>query len=58
MQLAIAIISVFYMFIYIVSELTSISNIYALMIGKSTVRATWCPQFLQLFNLQITVCRK
>lgn len=36
MQLAIAIISVFYMFIYIVSELTSISNIYALMVGKNT----------------------
>lgn len=36
MQLAIAIISVFYMFIYIVSELTSISNIYALIVGKST----------------------
>ena len=48
MQLAIAIISVFYMFIYIVSELTSISNIYALMVGKSTVRATWRPQFLRI----------
>ena len=51
MQLAIAIISVFYMFIYSVSELTAISNIYALMVGKSTVRATWRPLFLQI-NLQ------
>jgi Na+/proline symporter len=38
MQLAVAVVSVFYMFIYIVSELTSISNIYALMVDKSTVR--------------------
>lgn len=37
MQLVIAIISVFYMFIYIVSELTSISNIYALMVDRGTV---------------------
>lgn len=36
MQLVIAIISVFYMFIYIVSELTSISNIYALMVDRGT----------------------
>mmetsp|Transcript_20820 Transcript_20820/g.45417 ORF Transcript_20820/g.45417 Transcript_20820/m.45417 type:complete len:640 (+) Transcript_20820:256-2175(+) len=36
MQLAVAVMSVFYMFIYIVSELTSISNIYALMVDKST----------------------
>ena len=34
MQLAVAAISVFYMFIFIVSELTSISNIYGLLIGK------------------------
>ncbi|GMI03276.1 hypothetical protein TrRE_jg558, partial [Triparma retinervis] len=36
MQLATAGISVFYMFIFIVSELTSISNIYGLLVGKST----------------------
>ena len=36
MQLATAGISVFYMFIFIVSELTSISNIYGLLVDKST----------------------
>ena len=36
MQLTTAGISVFYMFIFIVSELTSISNIYGLLVGKST----------------------
>lgn len=34
MQLAVAGISIFYMFIFIVAELTSISNIYALLVGK------------------------
>jgi len=36
MQLATAGISVFYMFIFIVSELTSISNIYGLLVGYDT----------------------
>jgi len=34
MQLSVAIISVFYMFIFIVAELTSISNIYGMLVGK------------------------
>lgn len=33
MQLCVAAVSVFYMWIYIVSELTSISNVYGLMVG-------------------------
>jgi Na+/proline symporter len=33
MQLAVAVISIFYMYIYIVSELTSLSNIYANLVG-------------------------
>ena len=36
MQLAVASVSVFYMFIYLVAELTSISNVYALLVGKET----------------------
>ena len=36
MQLVVAGLSVFYMFIFIVAELTSISNIYGLLIGKDT----------------------
>lgn len=36
MQLCIACISVFYMFIYLVSELTSISNVYGLVVGLDT----------------------
>ncbi|GMH59935.1 hypothetical protein TL16_g09355, partial [Triparma laevis f. inornata] len=36
MQLIVAGLSVFYMFIFIVAELTSISNIYGLLIGKDT----------------------
>eukprot|EP00804_Cyclotella_cryptica_P001965 CCRYP_007409-RC/>CCRYP_007409-RC protein AED:0.11 eAED:0.11 QI:141/0.88/0.9/1/0.77/0.7/10/303/631 len=36
MQFSIAAISVFYMFIYMVSEMTSISNVYGLVVGKDT----------------------
>ncbi len=36
MQLSCAAISVFYMWIYLVAEFTSISNIYALLVGKPT----------------------
>lgn len=36
MQLAIAAVSGFYMFIYIVAELTSISSVYALLTGNSS----------------------
>lgn len=36
MQVAVAAVSVFYMFIYLVAELTSISNVYALLVGKET----------------------
>jgi Na+/proline symporter len=36
MQLGITAISFFYMFIYLVSELTSISNVFALVVGKPT----------------------
>ena len=36
MQVAIAIVSGFYMFIYIVAELTSISNVYALLTGNGS----------------------
>lgn len=36
MQLACAAISVFYMWIYLVAEFTSISNVYALLVGKET----------------------
>ncbi|KAL7537996.1 hypothetical protein ACHAXR_008202 [Thalassiosira sp. AJA248-18] len=36
MQLCIAAISVFYMWIYLVAEFTSISNIYGLMVGLDT----------------------
>jgi len=36
MQLLVACVSVFYMFIYIVAELTSIANVYALLVNKST----------------------
>jgi len=36
MQFACAAISVFYMWIYLVAEFTSISNIYALIVGKET----------------------
>eukprot|EP01082_Thalassiosira_pseudonana_P001552 g542.t1.2.5e174188 g542 g542.t1 contig10:261433-263116(-) len=36
MQLSIAAISVFYMFIYLVSEMTSISNVYGLIVGLDT----------------------
>ncbi|GMI15607.1 hypothetical protein TrVE_jg32 [Triparma verrucosa] len=36
MQLVVAGVSVFYMFIFVVAELTSISNIYGLLIGKDT----------------------
>jgi len=36
MQLCIACISVFYMFIFIVAELTSISNIYGMLVGVDT----------------------
>jgi len=35
MQLSVACISVFYMFIYIVAELTSISNIYGMIVGEN-----------------------
>ena len=38
MQVAIAIVSGFYMFIYIVAELTSISNVYALLTGEDSKR--------------------
>lgn len=40
MQLSIAAISVFYMFIYLVSELTSISNVYGLIVGVDTFDPT------------------
>lgn len=36
MQVTCAAISVFYMWIYLVAELTSISNVYALIVGKET----------------------
>jgi len=36
MWFSVSVISVFYMFIFIVSELTSISNIYALLVGEDT----------------------
>jgi SSS family solute:Na+ symporter len=36
MQLTCTAISVFYMWIYLVAELTSISNVYALLVGKET----------------------
>lgn len=36
MQVSIAAISVFYMWIYLVSEMTSISNVYGLMVGLDT----------------------
>lgn len=36
MQVAIAGVSVFYMFIYLVAELTSISNVFALLTGDSS----------------------
>jgi len=36
MQFSCAAISVFYMWIYLVAEFTSISNIYALLVGKQT----------------------
>jgi hypothetical protein len=36
MQLACAAISVFYMWIFLVAEFTSISNVYALLVGKET----------------------
>ncbi|KAL7466580.1 hypothetical protein ACHAXS_006874 [Conticribra weissflogii] len=36
MQLSVAAISVFYMFIYLVSEMTSISNVYGLLVGLDT----------------------
>lgn len=36
MQLVVSAVSVFYMFIYIVAELTSIANVYALLVNKST----------------------
>mmetsp|Transcript_28017 Transcript_28017/g.62504 ORF Transcript_28017/g.62504 Transcript_28017/m.62504 type:complete len:576 (+) Transcript_28017:180-1907(+) len=36
MQLAVAAISGFYMFIYLVAELTSIANVFALLVGKDT----------------------
>jgi len=35
MQLSVACISVFYMFIFIVAELTSISNIYGMIVGEN-----------------------
>lgn len=41
MQLSCAAISIFYMFVYLVAELTSISNIYALMINKPTLGENW-----------------
>ena len=36
MQLSCASISIFYMWIYLVAEFTSISNVYALLVGKET----------------------
>lgn len=36
MQVATICISIFYMFIYLVAELTSISNVYALLVGKDS----------------------
>jgi len=36
MQLSTAAVSVFYMFIYLVAELTSISNVFALLVGNMT----------------------
>ena len=38
MQIAIAAISVFYMFIYLVAELTSISNVFSLLVGDFSKR--------------------
>mmetsp|Transcript_93 Transcript_93/g.188 ORF Transcript_93/g.188 Transcript_93/m.188 type:complete len:629 (+) Transcript_93:53-1939(+) len=40
MQLSIAAISVFYMWIFLVSEMTSISNVYGLMVGLDTFSDT------------------
>ena len=37
MQLACICISIFYMFIYLVAEMTSISNVYALLVGKNVM---------------------
>jgi len=41
MQFSCAAISVFYMWIYLVAEFTSISNIYALLVGKQTYDWTY-----------------
>lgn len=40
MQLFVAIVSVFYMFIYIVAEMTSISNVYGLLTGRDVFSTT------------------
>mmetsp|Transcript_8378 Transcript_8378/g.16001 ORF Transcript_8378/g.16001 Transcript_8378/m.16001 type:complete len:621 (-) Transcript_8378:289-2151(-) len=40
MQLSVAAISVFYMFIFLVSEMTSISNVYGLLVGLDTFSDT------------------
>jgi Na+/proline symporter len=45
MQVTIAVVSVFYMFIFIVSELTSISNVYALLTN----------QFQEVYGIIVTV---
>ena len=37
MQLLVMGVSTFYMFIYVVAELTTIANVYATFVGKSTV---------------------
>jgi Na+/proline symporter len=45
MQVSIAVVSVFYMFIFIVAELTSISNIFALLTND----------FSKLYGIGITI---
>lgn len=56
MQFSVACISVFYMFIFIVAELTSISNIYGMLVGldineESTTSYTlWIGFFVALFT--------
>lgn len=56
MQLSVACISVFYMFIFIVAELTSISNIYGMLVGvnvnESSTKSytSWIGVFVALFT--------
>ncbi len=47
MQLSCAAISVFYMWVYLVAEFTSISNVYALLVGKETF------DWVEMINLNV-----